>query len=845
MGAYGAALFARESDARGLEKNSGFNLAESPDAVSYNSRLIKCRGCENRCSVSKLIFENGNIYYTGNRCENIYSNQAAGSEKGENLPAIKNNLLFGRNLSPDSTPKAVLGIPRALNIFENFPFWARLLTECGLEVVISGQSDEEVANKGAGTVMSDNICFPARLVHGHIIDLIEKGVDRIFYPIVTYEQDEIPGANNCYNCPVVSGYPDVIRSSINPEQNYEVPIDLPAFTFRDKRLLAKNCYKYLSQFGITPKQFDSAFKLALRDMRDYKQQVREYAGKIAENAFKTGRKVILLAGRPYHIDPLINHDIPNTIADLGFDVITEDSIPVADHPIDDLKVLSQWAYPNRMYAAAKWAADKDFVEVVQLNSFGCGPDTIAIDEMRELLLSMGKNHTVIRIDEHSCAGSLRLRIRSLIESIRLRETRGTPQPVIPRRHSAPFLKSDRRRTILAPFFSPFHSAFVSAPFRSMGYNVVSLPPSDEETIDYGLRYVNNEICYPATLVIGDVLRALKSGDYDPDDVAVGITQTGGQCRASNYASLLKKALVDAGYGKVPVVGISLARNKLNHQPGFRMKTIDLVKKGILGAIYGDAISDMYYAVAPREAEKGHAARVSEKYIAAAQTAIERGDRRAILQCLAGAVEEFNALPLRQRSAPKVGLVGEIYVKYNPAGNNYIVNDLIDDGIHVVMPPLVNMFTQWLVNVHIKHDKGIENKFISKNFALLLKKYVDRVFASFDAVMAGFRFFSPRHELGHIADLASGVMDMTSHYFGEGWMIAGDISAFAEDGIRDVICLQPFGCIANHVIAKGIEKSLREKYPGLNILYLDIDSGASAVNLHNRLHLLLRRATENV
>lgn len=848
MGAFGAALLASDAD---VSEYKHRKLSDYCGSGVFDVKYINCGACENNCSVSKLTFESGKVFFTGNRCEKIYTNKGEKRIKGANLPKIKYDLLFNRKTVPDSAPLFTVGIPRVLNIYENYPFWAAFFTGCGIKVHISKPTTDDTAMIGSGTVMSDNICYPAKLVHGHIEDLISSGVDRIFYPVVIYERQEIKGANNCFNCPVVSGYPDVIRSGMDPFGKHNIPLDSPSISFKDEKMLRKELWSYISQFGVDKKKFAKALKIAIEAQTEYKNIIKRIASEIIKKAETNGETYTIFAGRPYHIDMLINHGIPDIISDFGMDVITEDALTLDTQDISDNLMLAQWEYPNRLIAAAKWAGNRKFAEFIQINSFGCGPDTIVIDEVREILNSYGKNPTLIRIDEHTGSGSLKLRIRSLVESIRLTKEKTDlydkyiihSSGIQERITTKPFVKEDKDRTILISYFSPFHSGYISAPFKDMGYKVEILPPSDQDSIKYGLQYVNNEICYPATLVIGDIIRAFKSGKYDMDKVAAGISQTGGQCRASNYAPLLKKALVNAGFENVPVVSVSLTSKLPYNQPGFKIDKKGLILKGVVGILFGDSISAMYYAIAPREKVKGTAKKLADKYTELAFPGIESGNSKMLLKLLADAVRDFNSVELARQYAPKIGVVGEIYVKYNPKGNAYLVENLINEGIEVVLPPLINMFTQWFVNVNIRRDEQLEGGWLLNKTANLLEKYFDSMYYKFEKVKEDFKFDIRSHHIRHVAELAGEVMNLTNLYFGEGWLIAGDISAFAKDGIKNVLCLQPFGCIANHIIARGIEKSLKSKYDDLSILFLDIDSGTSEVNLQNRLHLLLKRARE--
>ena len=519
MGAYGAALTARDTYDSTEQAASHFAGLENLATVGdYEKRYIRCQGCENRCTVTKLTFQNKNVFYTGNRCERIFTNSGKKARKGTSLLALKYQLLFDRETHPPQTlassvepsplaggkasaPILTLGIPRALNLYENFPFWNTLLVESGFEVRLSDPSSNALYERGAGTVMSENICFPAKMVHGHIYNLIEAGVGRIFYPMVFYEKREFTDSANCYNCPIVSGYPDVVRSAIDPDGEFGIPLDTPAITFNDRGLLRKACYQYLAGLGVSAKTFKRAFALAIKAQREYKEKVQAIAADILDEARADGRPVVLLMGRPYHLDPLINHRVPEILTDFGVDVITEDSVPVRPgETLDNKHVLTQWEYLNRYYHAARWVGQQDNVELVQLNSFACGPDAYTLDEVKSILGAYGKSHTVIRIDEIESTGSAKLRLRSMIEALKEKGNREPGERTYTARKTVKlYEETDRQKIVLTPHFSHFCTPTVAGPLLDLGYRVETLPPADRESVEIGLKYTNNEICYPGML----------------------------------------------------------------------------------------------------------------------------------------------------------------------------------------------------------------------------------------------------------------------------------------------------------------------------------------------------------
>jgi predicted CoA-substrate-specific enzyme activase len=839
MGAYGAALTALDHVKENGYAEPSSIIDRLKVAGNYTKKNIHCNGCENKCAVTKMIFPNGNTFYSGNRCEKIYSNGGKAERRGANLPAIKLDLLFDRKNAPDSTPRLVIGIPRVLNQFENFPFWNTLFVESGIKVQLSAPSSNAIYQKGAGHIMSDNLCFPAKLVSGHIMNLIEAGVDRIFYPMVFYEKSNFSDAANSYNCPVVSGYADVVRNVIAPYRKYNISLDMPAVNFNDKKLLKKACMEYLEKLGVPREVVARAYEKAEESQKQFKAQVRSVAAEILENAREDNRPVILLMGRPYHIDPLINHKIPDLITDFGLDVITEDSVPIEEgQMLDNRHVMTQWEYLNRYYHAARWAGQTDGAEVVQLNSFGCGPDPFILDEVASILGQHGKSPTVIRIDEIESTGSTKLRLRSMFESIR--QLTNKPRVYKTRKKTRVYQLEDRHRTLIVPDFSPFCSPPIVRPFIDVGYDIVWLPPADRESVNVGLKYTNNEICYPGIITVGDLVKALQTGNYDLSKTAIGFSQTGGQCRASSYASLVKKAIIAAGFEDVPVITLSTNYQTLNEQPGFEFSTKEFMYKAVISMAFTDALSDMYYSTVIREIHNGEAKRVADHYLNEYMEGRIPAERKTLLSALGKAVADFNAIEVNGNFYPKTGIVGEIYVKYNAFSNNHAAQWLMDQGVEVVMPTFLEFFSAGIIHTEHSVKTNLARRNLTWLVYLFAKKILRNYLNDIHEVMKHYHRFHHHTDIGHIARNANEILSL-NHQYGEGWLIAGEVASFVKDGIPNVLCLQPFGCIANHIIAKGAEKKMKEMYPQLNLLFLDADAGVSEVNFFNRMHFFVNHA----
>lgn len=841
MGALGAALYAKNSWLIN-KKPTGFTGHETlPDTGNIKTKELQCKGCTNQCAILRFSFENGNISYAGNKCEKIFYNKTSAPEKGYNAFDDKNAILFDRGATNQSAGGRIrIGIPRVLNMFENYPFWHRLLTDCGFEIVLSPESNTSLYQKGVGCIMSDNICFPAKLVHGHILSLVEQKVDRICYPMVIKEEKELEPSVNSFNCPIVSGYPDVVRSSMEPETRYGIPFDKPVVTFCTDKALEKACYKYLSQLNVSQSVFHKAFNNALKEREDTKIRLIEKQKSLFDKAVAEKKLVFVVTGRPYHADPLIHQKVGQILSDMGVYAFTED---VFRHDVNNgfksLDIVTQWSYPNRVLQTAMAVAKlPQHVQMIQLNSFGCGPDSFFMDEAGKVLKQAGKNHTILRIDEIASPGSIRLRIRSLIESLKVMSLKDTETFRPFEGYPATYKKEDRKKTILVPWFADFFSPFVPAIGDLVGYKFVNLPKTTKASAEAGLVYGHNEVCYPSTLILGDIITALQSGKYDLNDIVVAITQTGGQCRATNYVAQIKSGLENAGFQNIPVLVIAAGEVYQNEQKAFKVSVYKILNIMAYTLLYADSLNQMYSSTAVREKNKGEAQQLFDFYVERGISAVRKNDPKLIMSFLQQAVADFNAIPIHDRELTKVGLIGEIYVKYNNYGQAQITEWLRSQQMEVVTPPILDFVMQYFVNSEVNIENGLKKKNLLGTWMKpVFWKFLNSRIEKTEKIMKDYRFHTPSESIYTKAKYASEILDL-SNKFGEGWMIAAEVACYARHQINRVVCLQPFGCIANHVVAKGIEKRLKKFYPEMNLLYLDLDGGMAKVNLQNRLHFLI-------
>jgi predicted nucleotide-binding protein (sugar kinase/HSP70/actin superfamily) len=415
-----------------------------------------------------------------------------------------------------------------------------------------------------------------------------------------------------------------------------------------------------------------------------------------------------------------------------------------------------------------------------------------------------------------------------------------PYPGHPRAvgYERTYTKADRKKTILAPWFADFLSPFIPAIGEVAGYKIVNLPKTTKATAENGLKYGHNEVCYPLTLILGDIITALQSGEYDLDDVVVAITQTGGQCRATNYLSQIKAGMRSAGFSHIPVVAITAGEVYQNEQKAFKLPILKIANILIYFLLYADALQQMYNSTIVKERQKGETQKTFDFYIELGVKATRNNQPKNLLKLLEQAVADFNDIPVHNKDLTKVGLIGEIYVKYNNYGQTYISEWLRSKEMEVVTPPVLDFLMQYFVNSEVNMDNGVKrNSFLQHVLNPLFWKYMNVRINKVEHIMQRYRFHSPAVSIYTKAKYASDILDL-SNQFGEGWTIAAEVACYARTCINRVVCIQPFGCIANHIVAKGIEKRLKKFYPDTHLLYLDVDGGMAEVNLQNRLHFLM-------
>lgn len=1030
---------------------SSILTGEALNEMSMTTERDVCKLCQNHCKLTITTFSDGSRFVTGNRCERGGDAKKKRSDR-PNLYDYKYKRCFAyRRLTDKNATRGEIGIPRALNMYENYPFWFTLLTSLGFKVMISGRSSHELFETGIESIASENICYPAKLVHGHIKWLLNKGMKTIFYPCVSYEDNLVPNTDNHYNCPVVANYPLVVGANMPELRDPDVRYMHPYFNLANHELMVDRIVEEFAWASVSREEAETAVKAAYAEDKVFKHDVQQEGLKALAYMKEHDCRGIVLAGRPYHIDPEINHGIPETICALGMVVLSEDSIcelqpgekldltdflsegeedprsknaagfrHVGDRTVTKmpLRVTNQWAYHSRLYAAAHFVASYPGLELVQLNSFGCGLDAITTDQVAEILADKADVYTLLKIDEVSNLGAAKIRLRSLKAAVEEREANkarmakaalatsdesGSAESDAPRNaahaaaqaaarkaqeqaesdlataqaalaeaqaavaaaeakvkaadrpvdaadagsdaaapanapkstgfrktgskaptpgrqvlldatmaanpkltkamrdaskraakrdiadvrlaalgdgttndaanaksksaksksghnnatmsryaHREKFVKDMKKDyTIVAPQMSPIHFSLVESVIRSGGYKFDILKHASREDVETGLKYVNNDACYPAIMVIGQLIDAILEGKYDPDKVCLAITQTGGMCRATNYFGLIRKALIDAGYPQIPVIAIST--QGLEDNPGFKV-TPALLHRTVKALILGDLLMKCLYRVRPYEVEKGAANRLYEQWDVIVREALEHHGfsktaaktpwlKRRYLPYPVLAreiVKSFDALPLKDVPRKvRVGVVGEILVKYQPDANNHVVDVIESQDCEAVVPGIMEFMTTrpYITDWNEKYLGTGGNKTLYALMRWSLDRYNAPIKAAIATSHGKFKQDDPMPELVEKAAEVTSIGVQA----GEGWLLTAEILELIEQGCPNVICAQPFACLPNHVTGRGMFGKIRRLHPEANIVSIDYDPGASEANQLNRIKLMIAAA----
>ena len=849
MGAYGVALLAEEQYEANfdMEYHSTILKTEELDNLDIKVTHTRCNGCENHCLLTINKFSNGKRYVSGNRCE-----KGAGivseNQKLPNIMKYKFERLFNyAPLSEEEATRGTIGIPRVLNMYEDYPFWFTFLTKLGFRVILSEKSTRSTYEKGMESMPSESVCYPAKLSHGHIVSLIQSGINTIFYPCVPYSRKEFEKADNKYNCPIVISYSEVLKNNVEELKDKNVKFMNPFLPF-EKKALAKRILELpeFKEYNFTKKELLEAAEAAENEYQKCKSDIRKKGEETIEYMNKNNLRGIVLAGRPYHADPEVNHGIDTLITSLGLCVLTEDSVSHLAKLEKDLRVVNQWVFHSRLYAAAEFVGSHDNLELVQLNSFGCGVDAVTTDQVEEILSSYEKMYTLIKIDEINNLGAVRIRIRSLLASMNKRlankkeksDNLGNYEL-----HRVPFTKEMKKDyTILVPQMLPIHFEFVTRAVAADGYKIEYLRDCTQHTVETGLKYVNNDACYPSILTTGQFIEALQSGKYDINKTAIIMSQTGGGCRATNYIGFIRKALKDAGFPNVPVISFNLVGMEKN--PGFKL-SLPMLERLIKAVILGDLLQKMLTKNRAYEIHKGETQKLFNEWMEKGKKLVDKSTNKEFKKAIYDIVNDFENIELDTSiKKPKVGIVGEVLIKYHPFGNNFVADLLEKEGAEVILPDFMG-FVKFMATHKITFNSLLKVDKTKADISKVAIKLIGILEKDMKVALSNSKKgYLPVCDIWHLEDKVKDVLSI-GNQTGEGWFLTAEMIEYIENGIPNIICVQPFACLPNHVVGKGVIKTIRNMFPNANIAPVDYDPGASETNQANRIKLMMTVAKDNL
>ncbi len=848
MGSYGVALLAKQQYEANfdMEYYSKILKLDELDNLDIKITHTRCNLCENHCLLTINKFNNGKKHISGNRCE-----RGAGIiSDNTNLPNLikyKFERIF--NYTPLETEKAfrgVLGIPRVLNMYEDFPFWFTFFTNLGFRVILSEKSNRKTYEKGMESMPSESVCYPAKLAHGHIISLLDSGIKTIFYPCVPYSRKEYEKADNKYNCPIVISYSEVLKNNVEELKNPNIKFINPFLPLEAKNLVERILeLDEFKEYNFTKKELLNAANLAEAEYQACREDIHNKGKEALNYIEKNNLKGIVLAGRPYHVDPEINHGIDTLITSLGLCVLTEDSISNLTDLDTPLRVVNQWMFHSRLYAAAEFVGKHDNLELIQLNSFGCGVDAVTTDQVEEILSGFEKMYTLIKIDEVNNLGAVRIRIRSLLASMEKRLSKRLQNKSSSNYNvtKIPFTKQMKKDyTILIPQMAPIHFDLLAAAVKASGYNVELLRDCTQNTVETGLKYVNNDVCYPSILTTGQMIEALESGKYDVNRTALIMSQTGGGCRATNYIGFIRKALKDAGFEQVPVISFNLVGMEKN--PGFKL-SIPLLERMLKCVIYGDLLQKLLMKNRAYEVNKGDSQKLFDIWMEKVKKLLVKSSNKEFKQSIYDIVNDFEKIEIDTSiKKPKVGIVGEILIKYHPFGNNFVTEILEEEGAEVILPDFMG-FVKFMATHKITFNSLLKTNKTSSKISKMAIKLIDILEKDLKSALSNSKkdYLLPC-DIWHLEEKVQDILSI-GNQTGEGWFLTAEMIEYIENDIPNIICVQPFACLPNHVVGKGVIKTIRNKYPEANIAAVDYDPGASQANQTNRIKLLMTIAKDNL
>jgi predicted CoA-substrate-specific enzyme activase len=861
MGAIGIALLTKEHMEK-TNNQSTFSINNLHDFTYETSSNHICSFCTNQCNRSIITFNDDSTFVTGNRCErgeiigDIKDKETREKLKEVNqkmnsvpdLITYREQQLFKKRITKkiSENKNTTIGIPRMLEFWSSMPFWTTFFETLGFNTTYSDKSSEELYEKGISSIPSDTVCFPAKIAHGHTLNLVEKKVDIIFIPQMLKTPSENKEKSSVHLCAVVQGYSMVLKENIDEIKHNKIKYESPVFQWYDKISRNKQLIDYMKKtFNLNKKEILQAIILAEKSMNEFNEDLQKKGNEVIESLKNTNKFAVVLAGRPYHSDPLVNHHLSKFFIKENIPILTIDSLPnIHETDISKTRAENYVNYHNRMLSSAIYTANNPNLEFVQIVSFGCGHDAVLSDEATRIFKEISsKEPLILKLDETDVKGPLNIRIKSFISTIKKRREQKPSQPKeLKEPFDVKFTKEDKDKTILIPNLSKGFCEISAASLKKIGFNAKPLPLADAKAIELGKKYTHNDICYPAQINVGEILTELKTDSCNKNKTAVILGKDCTDCRAGQYAVIARKALDNAGYKNIPI--LTTGEDTKNMHPGFNFN-IKMSISMAWGIAILDQLEEMKRRIRPYEVNPGQTNKVFDEEIKNVSKHLETSTTKACKH-LETSIQRFNNIPIHEnmKRKPRTFIIGEILLNYHETSNNNLEAYLEKNGMETILPPMIPFFKQKHYRKQEEADRFfVKHPFIDVISSKISEKYIEKVSKKMNKLMHNFKFYEANHlSLKELSEEVKHIVDNT-FTVGEGWKLPAEIITQAKTGVKSFIIVQPFGCLPNHITGRGLMKVVKKDLPDIQILPLDYDPDTAFANVENRLQMLIMNARE--
>lgn len=818
-GAIGVAILAMKE--RTWEKSSfkGFDLSKR----KYEIETFECKGCENLCEIRKVTVEGETPLYYGSRCEKYDVLRRTKKTEMKDYFALRQNLLL--NTYDREVSGEVIGVPMILYNHEFFPFWKAFLSELGFSVVPSDPTNKKIIRDGVENVIVES-CFPVKLAHGHVLNLIDKGIRTIFLPSVINIKSPSKIVSNTFVCPYAQSFPYTVRGSIDFSEKGVKVLSPVVYFGQGEEITLANLYEFGRRIRRSKEEIKKAYFVAKEAQDQFYRKCleagQEYLGEIGGE-----KKGMVIIGRPYNsFDPGANLNIHKKLMDLGVYPVPYDMLPIMEgaEEDEDLKDM-YWGYGQKILRAAKFLKEKPNLYGIYVTNFGCGPDSFITHFFKKVI--EGKPYLQLEIDEHSADAGIITRLEAFLDSIKNAKKEKPPVRAV-----RSFFLSDGKRKMYIPHMCDHSYPFASA-FRACGVEAEVMETSNEETVNLGRKFTLGRECYPCILTTGDMVRTAMRPDFDPKRSAFFMPSGGGPCRFGQYHRFHRMVLDELGFEDVPIYAPNQDHRfyeELNIVGG---KFKRLGWKAIVSV---DLMLKMVHEIRPRELYPGNTDRVYKECLEKVCLSIERGGED-FLDVLKEVVKAFLSIPKRDEKKPIVGIVGEIYIRQNAFSNNDIIRKVEELGGMCWLAPI----TEWVSYInYMGKKKAIRHRSYSNLLSILLTEYFQKK-DEHEMEKLFEEYISYGKEPSVKSILKKAAPYIHESFEGEAILTVGKSIDFIEKGVSGIINAMPFTCMPG-TISSAIMRLIQKKYnvPVLNIAF----DGQGLSNIDTRIEAFMHQVKEH-